>query len=143
VSLQLMANRWRQKRAEKHYDRLEKAIDKKAKKLRETTEAEEALAEKEDVAAYNQEENLSLVDQVNYSTINLQVYQREVSRKELLANEKDIRAYEPGLTSKIGSSLKDGWQFLEGFMLFLVKLWPLIPIALVFWLLFRRYYRKK
>ncbi len=143
VSLQLMANKWSQKRAERHHNRLENAIDTKAKKLRETTEAEESLATKEEIADYSKITNLSLIDQVNYSTINLQVYQREVIKKELIANEKNIRAYEPGLLSKIKDSFVDGWLFLEGFILFLCKLWPLIPIGLILWIVLKRYYTKK
>jgi hypothetical protein len=143
VSLQLMANKWTQKRAEKHYARLEKAIDEKAKKLKETTEAEENLATKEELGDYSKMENFSIIDQVNYSTINLLVYQREVIKKELIENEKNIREYEPNLFSKIKDSLRDGWLFLEGFMLFLLKLWPLIPIVLVLWIILKKHYRKK
>jgi len=143
VSLQLMANKWSQKRAERHHDRLEKAIDTKAKKLRETTEAEESLAIKEELADYNKMSNLSLLDQVNYSTINLQVYQRETIKNELVSNEKNIRAYEPGLLNKIKDSLLDGWLFLEGFILFLCKLWPLYPIAFITWFLLKKYYGRK
>ncbi len=105
VSLQLLANKWTQKRAEKHYVRLEKAIDEKAKKLKETTEAEESLATKEEQADYSKIDNLSLFDQVNYSTINLRVYQREVIKKEVIENEKNIHAYEPNFLSKIKDSL--------------------------------------
>jgi len=143
VSLQLMANKWSQKRAERHHDRLENAIDTKAKKLRETTEAEESLSGKEELADYNKMSNLSLIDQVNYSTINLQVYQRETIKNELVANEKSIRAYEPGFFSKIRDSLMAGWLFLEGFILFLCKIWPLYPIAFITWFLLKKYYGRK
>lgn len=142
VSLQLMVNKWREKRAGKHYDRLKSAIDNRGKKLRETVEAEEALAGKEETADYMRMDNLSMVDQVNYSTINLVVYQRETIRHELLPNPKDIRIYEPGFFSNVGASLRDGWNFLESFVLFLLKLWPLVPIALVLWIVLRRHYKK-
>jgi len=143
VSLQLMVNKWSQKRAERHHERLEKAIDTKAKKLRETTEAEESLASKEETADYAKLGNLSLIDQVNYSTINLQVYQRETIKNELVANETSIRAYEPGIGSKIKDSIMDGWFVLVGFIFILFKLWPLLPIGIVLWVILRRYYRKK
>lgn len=143
VSLQLMANKWGQKRAERHHERLEKAIDTKAKKLRETTEAEESLANKEEAADYNKLESLSLTDQVNYSTINLQVYQSETIKNELIPNEKNIRSYEPGLLSKIKDSLVFGWDCLEGFILFIIKIWPLFLIGLVLFLILKKYYSKK
>lgn len=143
VSLQLMANKWSQRRAERHGERLEKAIDTRGKKLRETAEAEESLAQKEELADYNKLNSLSLIDQVNYSTVNLQVYQREVTKKELIPNEENIREYEPGLLSKMKDSLKDGWVFLEGFLVFLLKLWPLVPIALVLYILLKKYYAKR
>ena len=142
VSLQLMVNKWREKRAGKHYDRLKNAIDHRGKKLRETVEAEEALASKEETADYMRMDNLSMIDRMNYSTIDLVVYQRETIRHELLPNPKDIRIYEPGFFSNVGASLRDGWNFLESFVLFLLKLWPLVPIALVLWIVLRRYYKK-
>jgi hypothetical protein len=143
VSLQLMANKWTQKRAEKHYIRLEKAIYEKAKKLKETTEAEESLVTQEELGDYSKMENLSLIDQVNYSTINLRVYQREVIKKELIENEKNISEYEPNLFSKMKDSLKDGWLFLEEFILFLLKLWPIIPIGLVLRMILKKHYAKR
>jgi hypothetical protein len=143
VSLQLMANKWSQKRAERHQQRLQNAIDTKGKKLEETTNAEESLAGKEEVADYNKVSNMSLIDQVNYSTINLQVYQRESAKKELVANEQNIRAYEPGMLSKIKDALLGGWIFLEEFIVFLCKLWPLLLVGLIIWLLFRKYYARK
>jgi hypothetical protein len=88
-------------------------------------------------------ENLSLIDQVNYSTINLRVYQREVIKKELIENEKNISEYEPNLFSKMKDSLKDGWLFLEEFILFLLKLWPIIPIGLVLRMILKKHYAKR
>ena len=142
VSLQLMANKWSQKRAERYHQRLQSAIDTKGKKLEETTEAEESLAGKEELADYNKISNLSLLDQINYSIINLQVFQRETAKKELVANEKNIREYEPGVLSRIKDALLGGWVFLEEIIVFLCKLWPLLPIGTIIYLLFRKYYRK-
>jgi hypothetical protein len=79
---------------------------------------------------------------VNYSAINLQVYQRGVTKKELIPNDKNMREYEPGLLSELKDSLKDGWVFLEGILVFLLKLWPVFPIAFILYIVLRRYYKK-
>lgn len=143
VSLQIMANKWSLKRAERHHDRLEKAIDSKGKKLREINEAEESLSGKEELADYNKINNLSLLDQVSYSTVNVRIYQRESVKNELIANDKDISAYEPGFGSKLLDSLSGGWYFLQDFVLFMIKIWPLYLIAALIWIILKRYFGKK
>jgi hypothetical protein len=66
-----------------------------------------------------------LDDRVNYSTLNIWIYQK-----------KD-RKYEPGDRDSFGQRLKKslhkGWQGLVDFLLFFLNLWPLWIIGLVVW----------
>jgi hypothetical protein len=75
--------------------------------------------------------NLSLADQINFSTITLHIYQTQSVKHELVSNDKNITAYEPGLGSQLLDSLRFGWDILTTIIVFLVKLWGLILPAIV------------
>jgi len=75
-----------------------------------------------------------LLDQVNFSTIHLTIYQPQIKR-ELIANDKNIDAYEPGFGSKILESILFGWNILAAFILFLVRLWGFLLFALIVYIL--------
>ena len=125
VALQILANDLTQKRSAKNEERLTRAIDNRGKKLTETTNAEETLLNKQEQADNAKVSNLSLADQIKYCTVNLTIYQRPSMRRELIANDKNIEAYQPSFLSKLGESLRFGWSNLEEFILAITQLWAL------------------
>jgi hypothetical protein len=131
-----------QKRSAKNEQRLTSAIDNRGKKLNETTIAEEVLLSKEEQADNAKISNLSLTDQIKFSTINLSIYQRQSIKRELLSNDKNIHAFEPSFGSKILEALKFGWNILEAVLVFLTKLWGLFLFGLVAYFLYRMYGHK-
>ncbi|HEX2395522.1 MAG TPA: DUF4349 domain-containing protein [Bacteroidales bacterium] len=139
VALQILSNKLTEQRAEKSEERLGKAIDDRGKKLRETTEAEALLQHKEEQADKAVISNLSLADQINFSTINISIYQRQQILRELVPNNRNIEAYKAGLGRRIIDSLEVGWRILEAILLFVVKLWALILIGIVIYFIYRRY----
>lgn len=130
VALQILSNNLAQKRSSKNEERLTKAIDGKGKKLNETTTAEEILLSKQEQADNAKISNLSLKDQINFSTINLSIYQRQTIKREVISNEKNIDAYEPSFGKQLADSLKYGWEILADFIIFLVKFWGLLLFVL-------------
>ncbi len=142
VALKILSNTLAQKRSKKAEERLATAIDERGKKLNETTIAEEKLTNRQDQADNATIANLSLKDQINFSTINLAIYERPAIKRELISNDKNIDAYEPGFLIKIKESLKFGWDLLEGLIVFLTKFWALFLIAFVFYIVFKRYGHK-
>jgi len=141
VALQILSNKLTQKRAVKNEERLTSAIDKRGKKLNETTEAEELLLNKQEQADNAKVSNLSLQDQINFSTISLTLYQRETVKRELIVNNKNIEAYEPGFGRKILDALKIGWNILEGIIVFLFQLWGLIVLGVILFVGYKIYRR--
>jgi len=137
VALMMLSNTLAQKRAAKAEERLTKAIDEKGRKLNETTQAEDLLLSRQDRADQAKISNLSLADQVNFSTINLSIYQRQSVKRELLASNKDITAYEPGFGRKLVESLKTGWKVLEAIVLFVANLWAVFLLGLAIYLFYR------
>lgn len=142
VSLKLLANQLSQKRSATNEKRVEKAIDTKGKKINDIMEAENALANQKEANDSKTIENLSIQDQVNFSTITLQLYQNETIKQEITAGEKDSAYYKPNLGIQIMDSLKTGWYILQSLLVFLLNLWPFILISLGGFLLYKKYGKK-
>jgi hypothetical protein len=142
VALQILSNNLTQKRSAKNEERLTNAIDNRGKKLNETTIAEEVLLSKQEQADNAKISNLSLTDQIKFSTINLSIYQRQTINRELISNDKNIDAYEPGFGTKLFDALKYGWDILETFIVFLTKLWGLFLFAIVVYFIYKKYGHK-
>jgi len=142
VALQMLTNNLQQKRSAKNQERLTKAIDNRGKKLNETTLAEEELLSKQEQADQAKVANLSLTDQVKFSTVNLLLYQRQAIKREVVSNNKNIDAYEPGFGSKIIESFEFGWDILESFLVFIARFWGLFLLAIISLFIYKRYKTK-
>jgi hypothetical protein len=139
VALQILANNQTVKRSGRNEDRLTKAIDNRGKKLGETTDAEEVLLTKQEQADNAKISNLSLSDQIKFSTINLSIYQRQSIKRELISNNKNIDEFEPGFGSKLLQAFKSGWSILEKFLVFLTELWGIFLFVGVVYGFYRMY----
>ena len=137
VALQLLSNKLTQQRTQNIEKRITKAIDNRGKKLRETTSAEELLASKQEQSDNAKVSNLSLHDQIDYSTITLSIYQRQALKRELIANEKNIDIYTPGLGSKLLEALKTGWEMLEAIIVFFAQLWWFLLFGAIGYMIYR------
>jgi hypothetical protein len=139
VALQMLSNNLTIKRSVKNENRITRAIDHRGKKLTETTTAEGVVLSKQEQADNAQIANLSLLDQLNFSTINLVIYQRQSVRHELIANDKNIKIWEPGFGTKILDSLSNGWDILEAVLLFIFNLWGLVLLGVIIFVLYKIY----
>lgn len=142
VSLQMLSNEMAQKRSNSSEKRLENAIDSKGKKLNQVINAEETLDAKKEQNDATKLQNLALQDQVNFSTLTLNIYQDESIKQEMVANEKSINAYRPNIGLQIWDSIKTGWFTLEKIISFLVVLWPFALIGLLGFLGYKKFLKK-
>lgn len=126
ISLELLSIEMAQKRSQTSEQRLANAIDIKGKKLNDITDAEGNLDTKKEQNDQSKIQNLSLKDQVSFSTITLNIYQDENSIQEMIANEKSINSYRPHIGLQIIDSLKTGWFLLEDIISFIVLIWPIL-----------------
>ena len=139
VSLQMLSNQLTQNRTENQEKRLEKAIDTKGKKLNEVIAAEDNLNTKKEQKDNSKIENLSLQDQVNFSTLTLQIYQRETIKEEMIANAK---TYRQDFGSKILDGIISGWYVIEGIIAVVAQLWSVILIGIGGYFIFKKYFHK-
>ena len=125
TALEMLSNKLKQIRLAQHEQRMKAAIEAHAKKLAETTEAEDNVVNKQEQADNARISNLELTDQVKYSTINLSLYQPGVIEKTLVFNEKSVKPYEPGLLMQLSESVQSGWGLFVALVVFTVRLWPI------------------
>jgi hypothetical protein len=142
VSLLMLSNKLAQKRSSSTEKRIATAIDGKGKKLNQIIDAEENLDSKKEENDAKKIENLSLQDQVNFSTLTLQIYQDQTIKQEMIANEKSTNAYRPNIGFQIWDSIKTGWFILEKIISFVVVLWPFGLIGFLGYLVYKNYIRK-
>jgi hypothetical protein len=142
VSLQMLSNELAQKRSNSSEKRLANAIDSKGKKLNQVVKAEETLDAKKEQNDASKLQNLSLQDQVNFSTLTLNIYQNESIKQEMVANEKSINAYRPNIGLQIWDSIKTGWFMLENIISFVVVLWPFALIGFLGFLGYKKFLKK-
>jgi hypothetical protein len=143
VALQLLGNKLTQQRLAKTEDRLTNAIDNKGKKLTEISTAEDGLQNKQQQADEAQIANLALNDKINFSTIQLYLYQRETFSREVVANHQNITAYEPSFFSKIKESLQYGWLIIQAVFIFLLRFWAIVAVAFIVYLVYTKFLSKK
>ncbi|MFN7045412.1 MAG: DUF4349 domain-containing protein [Flavobacterium sp.] len=142
VSLQMLSNELAQKRSNSSGKRLVNAIDSKGKKLNQIVDAENVLDNKKEQNDASKLQNLSLQDQVNFSTLTLNIYQDESIKQEMVANEKSINAYLPNIGLQIWDSVKTGWFMLEHIISFVVVLWPFVLIGFLGFLGYKKFLKK-
>jgi hypothetical protein len=137
IKFTLMANQLAENRFNKHKERFTEAIDEKGKKMRETAEAENSLLMKQENADNTRIETLELMDQVNYSTVTLYIYQPETIQYTLVAKEKIIAPFKPSFLKRLGESVKTGWIVFEQIILFFVQIWGVIVLMIGLFFLIR------
>ena len=134
VALHLLANKLTQNRSAKQEKRLTKAIENNNKKLIETTTTEEFILNKQEQADQAKISNLSINDQINYSTVTLNIYQKPTTKKEIIANDIQIKPFEPSFLVQLWNSIKIGLGVFVIILVNILKLWPLILIgAIAYW----------
>jgi hypothetical protein len=137
----MLANEMWTNRHERYEKRMKRDIDSKGQKLNHMIEGENELADRENISDEKAVANMSMSEQIRFSTIQLSIYQTQQIRRELISNDKNIKEYEPGFGQKLINSLALGWNTLQAFLLFLAKIWGLIIFALLVYILYR-YYRR-
>lgn len=143
IKFKIMANRLSEARFQNHKKRIEKAIEEHGKKPGTLTDVENQLVNKQQAADETKIETLELIDEVDYSTVTLNVYQPETQKTEHYAYIEPMKPYEPGFGSRLWDSITDGAKFLEVLLFFMIRLWPVVLMgSLVFiiikWILKRQ-----
>lgn len=143
VSIKMLSNQLAQKRSATQEKRVEKAIDTKGKKINDVIDAENNLANQKEQKDLAKLENLSIQDQINFSTLTIQIYQRESVKQEMIANTRDYNYYKPNIGIRLLDSLKVGWNVFMDIIVFLFQIWWLLLIGWGGFFIYKKYYIKE
>ena len=143
VSLKMLSNQLSQTRGASNEKRIEKAIDTKGKKINDIMEAENTLANKKEQNDNAKLENLSIEDQVNFSTLTIKIYQNESVKQDIIASTKDSNYYKPNIGIRILDSLKSGWYVLLNLIVLLFEIWWLLLLSIGGYFLYKKYNKKE
>lgn len=142
VALQLLSNELSIRRYKNNEKRLKNAIDNRGKKLGETSNAEDLLLNKQEQADNALINNLSLKDQINFSTINLIIYQNQGTNYEKVARYDNSGMYKPGFGYRVWDSISNGWDIFENIIVFIINLWGIFLIGIIAYILYKIYKNK-
>ncbi|PKB15075.1 DUF4349 domain-containing protein [Flavobacterium sp. 5] len=143
ISLKMLSNQLSQTRSASNEKRIEKAIDTKGKKINDIMDAENTLANQKEQNDTAKLDNLSIQDQVNFSTLTIKIYQNESVKTEVIANTKDSNFYKPNIGIRILDSLKSGWYVLLNIIVFLFEIWWLLILAIGGFFLYKKFTKKE
>ncbi len=145
VRFQILSNKLKKKRLANYQNRMSKISDNGGvNKIDDKAYVEENILQKQEQADNALIQDLTLFDQIDYSTVTLYIYQNEEMLNELVANEENIEDYRPGMASRASESLKTGWYFIEDVVIGLIVVWPLwIILSVVFFILRKNGYLKR
>ena len=87
-------------------------------------------------------DNLSLNDQIKFSTINVSIYQRQGVKKNIIFNESNTNKYEIGFGYKLLEGFAYGWRLLKIVLLFVSKLWGLALFGMLLYFGIKWYTKK-
>jgi hypothetical protein len=142
VSLQIKANQMIIENAAKFEQKLNEILKNRGGKVEDAIRAEELIQRKKEESDRAIIANVHLMDRIEFSTINVNIYQRDKIERTVLPNIENIDAYRPNIFKRIADSIKTGWNGLVDAIAFIVQHWGLI-VALVFVYIIIKWYRRK
>lgn len=142
VALQMKSNQKAQARALQNSQRISKHTDSKKGNISQASDADIAVADQQQAADDAEINNLSLMDQVAYSTVSLSIYQRTETKFWTIVNP-EAQNVKTGMGIRIWDSIKTGWYFAEDLFVGILRLWFVVLLVLIGYLIYRKYFRRK
>ncbi len=128
VTLSIKEKQLAANRLKKYDNRVSNAIDNKGNRLSDISEAEENRLNRQEQSDNNLIEELSLKDKIDYSTIQIEMYQRSSTMKTIVESEKEVEPYTTSFGIRLMNGVKTGWKILEFIVLAIVNTWSILLI---------------
>ena len=107
-------------------DRYVDILRSKAKTVKEVLMAEEQIRHVQEEIEAKEGRLRYLRDRVNMSTINLEIYQE-------IEYQPEPNVYVKSFWAKLKDGFSYGWNLLQGIVLSIVSIWPLVILFGLFW----------
>ena len=138
VTLDFIKNQLKAQIRDNAVKRIQSASDNKGKNLDDMTDPENSIVEMKDAAIDHQIANLETDYNIEYSNVNLEIYQDEIIVRAMKMNPSVLVA-----TSNVGyrliTALKNGGEILVDILIGIVNMWAIILCAVLAWWMFRKY----
>ncbi len=113
----------------------------KTKKSKMTAEAQEYDNDRTEQKIDRKVENMQLQDDINYATVTVTLSQTEQVMVQNIVNTDYYSR--PPFGMQCRAALSSGWEFVMGFSILLLRIWPLMLLLATGLLIFRIYFRKQ
>jgi hypothetical protein len=144
VTYQYLSNELKAKRLKTYEKRQIRHIDTNEAKLRDKTNAEDNLLERQNEQDDIQLNSLRMGDDIKYCSLTLEIYQKPIIHSFVIPDFEYVSNLKPNIFKRIGDSVIKGWWLLEETIVFLINIWGIgfLIIALVFGLKYLRKWYK-
>lgn len=139
VALEILSNKMKQDRMKISETQSTTTVENGGKNIIKSQHTQDNPLYKQAVSDEAKLANLSLDDQIKFSTITLEIYQREETKRWVIPNDKNIDAYKPSFWTQLVESFQYGWELLVAFITFLTKLWGIILFGIIVYVLYKMY----
>ncbi len=136
VSLDYLSNELKAKNLARTQNNHEEAMDKKKANLEKYTDATYRNSDMQNEVVDRQIQNLAMLDQVQFSTVTVSIYQDVEAYQNVVANLHSDR-FGPGFGSSALMAIQDGWSFMLNLIIFLIRIWPLYVVGVGLFFLIR------
>ncbi|HRH12240.1 MAG TPA: DUF4349 domain-containing protein [Bacteroidia bacterium] len=143
VKMEIFANLLAENRFQEYRNKTEKFST--ANNTKQQVVLRNNILQKQELADSKRIENYEMTEKINYSVIDLEIYQDKNMSTAILPLVKNIPDYQPSFFVKLGDSLQNGFTLLKNFILFFANLWSIILILLLLFFAIRKtiqYYSK-
>lgn len=74
---------------------------------------------------------LRLLDEINFSTVHLLIYQTQSIQRRVIPNTQNIEKYKPSFGYQMLEAFRDGLGIFEVILIFFTKLWGLVLLLII------------
>lgn len=124
VSLDYLSNELKSKNIARTQNLYENKMDSKKANIEQYTTAQYDNINMQNSVVDKKIENLAMMDKVNLSTVKVSIYQDTEAQKSIVADLHSDR-FDPGFGSSSLMAVQDGWEFILGVIIFLLRIWPM------------------
>jgi hypothetical protein len=137
LTLKYLANSLKNEQQEEKAVKEEKAAQKIVpEKNGKTLDVVEYKDQKEEAVIDRRINNLTILDNVAYSTLTVQLYQPQVTDVQIVLNPAQIS--HAGFGTELLTAVKSGAEVLRNILLFFVQIWPFLIAAVLGWIGYRK-----
>ncbi len=146
VTFSILAEKLKQKRLADYNARMKRYAETKNSTMSEITYAEQQILAQQEQADNSLIEELKQEDNIQFSTITIEIYETEQFEQRVIPNPEEIKEYKPGFGKRLLKALNVGWIIIQEVILAIISLWSIFLLGFGIYYSIRfiiKYFRNK